>query len=95
MAITSDDIDKLAVLARLEFASSEHEQFTEKLASVVAFVDQLADVETDDVTPMAHPLDMHQRLRPDTEDADIDREALQSTTEHTADGLYVVPRVIE
>ena len=44
---------------------------------------------------MAHPLDLVQRLRPDAADPDIDREALQSTTDAVADGLYLVPKVIE
>lgn len=95
MAITSDDIDKLAVLARLEFGEAEHADFTAKLASVVAFVDQLAAVDTESVVPMAHPLDMVQRLRPDVAQLEIDRAALQASSGATEDGLYVVPKVIE
>ncbi|MEL6869199.1 MAG: Asp-tRNA(Asn)/Glu-tRNA(Gln) amidotransferase subunit GatC [Pseudomonadota bacterium] len=95
MAITSDDIDKLAVLSRLEFAAAEHADFTDKLGSIVAFVDQLQAAATDDVEPMAHPMDQVQRLRPDEPDANIDRERLQQCAAETEDGLYLVPRVIE
>ena len=95
MAITSDDIDKLAVLSRLRFEPEEYGDITTKLGSIVAFVDQLQAAATDDVSPMAHPLDQVQRLRPDVADADIDRERLQACSEQTDHGLYLVPRVIE
>ena len=95
MAITSDDIDKLAVLARLRFDRDEYADFTAKLGSIVEFVDQLQAAATDDVAPMAHPLDQMQRLRADVADADIDRERLQATATETDNGLYLVPRVIE
>lgn len=95
MTITSKDIDKLATLSRLEFAAAEYADFTDKLGSIVAFVDQLQAAPTKDVTPMAHPLDQEQRLRPDIADAVIDREQLQSCASETEDGLYLVPRVIE
>ncbi|MEM6819567.1 MAG: Asp-tRNA(Asn)/Glu-tRNA(Gln) amidotransferase subunit GatC [Pseudomonadota bacterium] len=95
MSIDQSDIDKLAHLSRLEFAESEHADFVSKLGSIVEFVDQLQAAETEGVLPMAHPLDLVQRLRPDAADPNIDREALQSTTDAVADGLYLVPKVIE
>ncbi|MEN7342639.1 MAG: Asp-tRNA(Asn)/Glu-tRNA(Gln) amidotransferase subunit GatC [Pseudomonadota bacterium] len=95
MSVSSDDIDKLATLARLRFEKDEHADFTDKLGSIVAFVDQLQSVDTDDVAPMAHPLDQSQRLRADTADPNIEREQLQSTTSSVEDGLYLVPKVIE
>ncbi|MEM7764875.1 MAG: Asp-tRNA(Asn)/Glu-tRNA(Gln) amidotransferase subunit GatC [Pseudomonadota bacterium] len=95
MSVTSDDIDKLAVLSRLRFEQDEHADFTAKLGSIVEFVAQLQSIDTDDVSPMAHPLDQAQRLRVDVADANIDRERLQATTNHAEEGLYLVPRVIE
>ncbi|MEO0615488.1 MAG: Asp-tRNA(Asn)/Glu-tRNA(Gln) amidotransferase subunit GatC [Pseudomonadota bacterium] len=95
MSIGSDDIEKLAVLARLSFEGDELGDITDKLASIVAFVDQLGAADTASVTPMAHPLDQVQRLRADTPNADIDRARLQACSEATEDGLYLVPRVIE
>ncbi|MEL7310549.1 MAG: Asp-tRNA(Asn)/Glu-tRNA(Gln) amidotransferase subunit GatC [Pseudomonadota bacterium] len=95
MSITKTDIDKLAQLARLEFDEAEHEDFVQKLGAIVDFVDQLQAADTAGVTPMAHPLDLVQPLRADVADPRIDRSALQSTTQDVADGLYVVPKVIE
>lgn len=95
MSVTSDDIDKLAILSRLKFERDEHADFADKLGSIVAFVDQLQSVDTDAVAPMAHPLDQAQRLRPDVADSAIDREALQASSRETEQGLYLVPKVIE
>lgn len=95
MAITRADIDKLARLSRLEFDDSEYSEFEAKLSSIVAFVDQLQAADTEGVAPMAHPMDLTQTLRVDRANPEIDRDALQSTTESVADGLYLVPKVIE
>lgn len=95
MTIGSDDIEKLAVLSRLAFEADELGDITDKLGAIVAFVDQLKAADTGDVEPMAHPLDQVQRLRADAAVADIDRDRLQSCSEATDEGLYLVPRVIE
>ncbi|MEM7612652.1 MAG: Asp-tRNA(Asn)/Glu-tRNA(Gln) amidotransferase subunit GatC [Pseudomonadota bacterium] len=95
MSITSDDINKLAVLSRLQFEQDELGDITEKLGNIVDFVDQLQAAATEDVMPMAHPHDQVQPLRDDIADPDIDRDALQASASETAEGLYLVPRVIE
>ena len=95
MSIGSEDIEKLAHLPRLAFDGDELGDITDKLGAIVAFVDQLQAAETQDVAPMAHPLDQVQRLREDVAQPDIDRDRLQQCSEATADGLYLVPRVIE
>ena len=95
MKIDRDTIDQLAVLARLRFDAGEAADIAPKLTSIVEFVDQLQAADTADVEPMAHPLDQVQRLRPDRPDPAIDRERLQRSATAVADGLYLVPRVIE
>ncbi|MGV6826462.1 MAG: Asp-tRNA(Asn)/Glu-tRNA(Gln) amidotransferase subunit GatC, partial [bacterium] len=52
-------------------------------------------VDTSGVTPMAHPLDMSQRLRPDEVTESDNRENFQSIAPQTENGLYLVPRVVE
>ena len=95
MAITREDIDKLAVLARLNFEDGEYSDITAKLGSIVAFVDQLQAADTNEVMPMAHPLDQVQRLRADEADPNIDRDQYQQNSSAVAEHLYLVPRVIE
>ena len=66
-----------------------------KLSRIVDFVDQLQAAGTDDVLPMAHPLDLSQRLRPDVVTGEIDRDAYQENAAAVRDGFYLVPKVIE
>ncbi len=95
MSLSRDDVCHIARLARLEFEAEELDDFVSKLGDIVAFVDQLQAVDLDGVEPMAHPLDQVQRLRDDRVTATIDRDRYQRDAERVADGLYLVPRVIE
>ena len=95
VSLKLDDIQKLATLARLEIGPEESAEVAEKLSGIVAFVDQLKSVSATDVTPMAHPLDATQRLRPDAVTESNHREAYQAVAPRVEQGLYLVPKVIE
>lgn len=83
------------MLARLRLADGEFVETVDKLSRIVDFVDQLARAATDDVLPMAHPLDASQRLRPDEVTEPDDRDHVQRNAPLVQDGLYLVPKVIE
>jgi aspartyl-tRNA(Asn)/glutamyl-tRNA(Gln) amidotransferase subunit C len=83
------------MLARLRVADDEFAETVEKLSTIVEFVDQLAALPTDDVVPMAHPLDQVQRLRPDEVTEPDQRDRIQQNAPAVEDGMYIVPRVIE
>ena len=55
----------------------------------------MQQIETDGVDPLAHPLDIKARLRADQANSDIDRSRFQDIAPETADGYYLVPRVVE
>jgi len=55
----------------------------------------MRSIPTDDVEPLAHPLDAVQRLRTDEITETVDRELFQAAAPATADGLYLVPRVLD
>ncbi|NIV18681.1 MAG: Asp-tRNA(Asn)/Glu-tRNA(Gln) amidotransferase subunit GatC [Woeseiaceae bacterium] len=95
MSLDKDQVHAIAVLARLNIADDEIAETTEKLSRIVDFVDQLSQADTMDVVPMAHPLDVAQRLRPDAVTESDDRDHIQENAPSVADGLYLVPRVIE
>ncbi|MBT8140882.1 MAG: Asp-tRNA(Asn)/Glu-tRNA(Gln) amidotransferase subunit GatC [Gammaproteobacteria bacterium] len=95
MALTADDLQHIANLARLEICESETEAYRQKLSTILDMVDQLSAADTQGVIPMAHPLDMAQRLRAD-EVSETDQRALyQQNATQTEAGLYLVPKVIE
>ena len=95
MSLDKDQVQQIAVLARLNISDDEIAETTEKLSRIVDFVDQLSQADTTDVVPMAHPLDVAQRLRPDEVSEEIDRDHFQENAPSVKDGLYLVPKVIE
>lgn len=95
MSLTRQDVAHIAHLARIEIGEDEIAGVGDKLGRIVDFVDQLRAVDTAGIVPMAHPLDMAQRLRAD-EVTETDRRALyQQNATAVMGGLYTVPRVIE
>ena len=95
MSLNKDQVQQIAVLARLRLDDEEFAETVDKLSRIVDFVDQLSQADTDHVIPMAHPLDVAQRLRPDAVTEDDDREHFQENAPSVQDGLYLVPKVIE
>ena len=83
------------MLARLHVADEEIADTVDKLSRIVDFVDQLAKAPTDDVVPMAHPVNAAQRLRADSVTETDERDRIQQNAPAVKDGLYLVPRVIE
>ena len=95
MSLDKDQVQHIAMLARLRLADKEFAETVDKLSRIVDFVDQLQSAPTDDVRPMAHPLNQSQRLRADRVTELDDRDHVQQNAPAVADGLYLVPRVIE
>ncbi len=83
------------MLASLKVADEDIAEACDKLSRIVDFVDQLSQADTSGVVPMAHPLDQAQRLRPDAVTETNDRDNVQQNAAEVADGMYLVPKVIE
>ncbi len=95
MSPDKDQVQQIATLARLRLGDDEYAESVEKLSKIVDFVDQLSQADTTDVVPMAHPLDVAQRLRPDVVTEPNGRDHYQENAPSVVDGLYLVPKVIE
>ena len=95
MSLDKDQVQHIAMLARLHLADDEFGETVDKLSRIVDFVDQLSAAATDDVIPMAHPLNREQRLRSDRVTESDDREHIQQNAPAVQDGMYLVPKVIE
>ncbi len=95
MSLDKDQVQHIAMLARLRLADDEFADTQEKLSRIVDFVDQLSSAPTEEVVPMAHPLNQSQRLRPDQVTEADERERVQKNAPSVADGLYLVPKVLE
>ena len=95
MSLDKDQVQHIAMLARLRLADDEFAETVDKLSRIVDFVDQLSAAATGDVVPMAHPLNAVQRLRSDEITEGNQRDEFQKNATAVEDGLYLVPRVIE
>ncbi len=95
MSLDNEAIKKIANLARLQIEESDISGYAKNLSNILDLVEQMDSVNTDQVTPMAHPLDAVQRLRADEVTEQDQREHFQQHAPKTEDGLYLVPKVIE
>jgi aspartyl-tRNA(Asn)/glutamyl-tRNA(Gln) amidotransferase subunit C len=95
VSLDKNQVRHIAMLARLKLTDDEYGESVEKLSKIVDFVDQLSQANTSGVVPMAHPLDAVQRLRPDVVTETDERDRYQQNAPSVADGLYLVPKVIE
>jgi aspartyl-tRNA(Asn)/glutamyl-tRNA(Gln) amidotransferase subunit C len=95
VSLNKDQVQHIAMLARLKLDEGEYAESVEKLSKIVDFVDQLSQADTAGVVPMAHPLDAAQRLRPDVVTEADQRDYYQQNAEAVSGGLYLVPKVIE
>jgi len=95
VSLSKEQVQHIATLARLSVDEKEIDDVVAKLSSIVDFVDQLQAAPTDDVVPMAHPMDMSQRLRADVVTEGNERDRIQQNAPSVQDGLYLVPRVLD
>jgi aspartyl-tRNA(Asn)/glutamyl-tRNA(Gln) amidotransferase subunit C len=95
MSLDAKEVEKIAHLARLAISAADVPEYARNLSRILDLVEQMNAVDTDDVTPMAHPLELSQRLRPDQVTESDQREHFQAIAPRVEDGLYLVPKVIE
>lgn len=95
MSVDQADITKVALLARLKIEEADVPQYVDNLSNILDLVEQMGEVNTDDVVPMAHPLDAAQRLRADEVTETDRRDDFQAIAPQVESGLYLVPKVIE
>jgi len=102
MAITEQDVTRIAKLARIQLSPDESTRAQQELNGILGLIEQLQAVDTTGVEPMAHPLSAHQdiklRLREDGAASTHtleERQALMANSPAESDGLFLVPTVIE
>lgn len=99
MSLTSNDLQRLANLARLELQSAQSEALLGQMNAFFDIVEQMRAVDTTGVEPLSHPvaavMDIALRLRADTVSEPNQREANQQSAPAVEQGLFLVPKVIE
>ncbi len=94
MALSREDVQRVALLARLRLTEEELQTMTRQLQSIVGYIDQLAELNTEDVPPLAHAVDMANVFRADEVRASLDRAAALANAPHTDGECYLVPAVL-
>ena len=95
MSLDKTDIEKIAWLARLSIAGADIPNYARELSNILELVKQMGAIDTTDVKPLAHPLEITARLREDNVTEINQREHFQKIAPATDNGHYLVPRVIE
>ncbi|MBK1680312.1 Asp-tRNA(Asn)/Glu-tRNA(Gln) amidotransferase subunit GatC [Rhodocyclus tenuis] len=95
MSLTLEQVRHVAKLARIEISDAEAQTALGELNGIFSLIEAMQAVDTQGVEPMAHALDLAQRLRADRVSEVDRREAFQAVAPETAAGLYLVPKVIE
>ena len=95
MRLSPEEVDHIALLARLELSPAERERAANELSQILGYFETLNQLDTEGVQPMAHVLNMENVLRPDTPRPSLAREAALQNAPEAADGMFQVPRVVE
>lgn len=95
MALTLDDVKRVADLARLAIDGDETGTALQQLTGIFRLIEQMEAVDVSGVEPMSHAQDMVLRLREDSVTEEDQHALFQSVAPQVEAGLYLVPRVIE
>ena len=95
MTISEKQLKQIAKIAYINVDRETTTHLVDDVRTIIHFVEQLQDVDTKDVKPLMHPLDIHQRLRPDEVQEENRHHQLNKIAPLFAEGLYLVPKVIQ
>lgn len=93
--LTHADVLKVARLARLKISAAEVDDYTEKLGSVLAYVESLNEVDTEDVEPMVHAVELSNVFRADEVTASLPRAAALANAPKTDGQFFLVPQILD
>jgi aspartyl-tRNA(Asn)/glutamyl-tRNA(Gln) amidotransferase subunit C len=95
MSLDKTGVEHVAQLARLSVEESEVPEYQRDLSAILDLVRQLDSADTGNIEPLAHPLELAARMRPDAVTETDRRELFQSVAPSVSGGYYLVPRVID
>jgi aspartyl-tRNA(Asn)/glutamyl-tRNA(Gln) amidotransferase subunit C len=94
MSLSRTDVEKVSLLGRLKLSDSELDTMTTQLAAIVHYIEQLSEVNTDGVVPMAHAIESHNIFANDAVHPSLPRELALSNAPKRDDECYRVPAVL-
>ncbi|HEY2841064.1 MAG TPA: Asp-tRNA(Asn)/Glu-tRNA(Gln) amidotransferase subunit GatC [Pirellulales bacterium] len=94
MSLSREQVEKVSLLARLQLSESELIAMTAQLDAIVGYVEQLAEVDTEQVEPMAHAIELSNVFREDRARPSVDRGEILANAPHADGQFYLVPAVL-
>ena len=94
MSLSRQEVEKVSLLGRLLLTPAELELMTEQLGQIVAYVESLGELNTENVEPMAHAVDVSNVFAPDDLRPSLDRQAALANAPHHDREFYRVPAVL-
>lgn len=94
MPITTDDVTKMATLARLNIDAPTQERFARQCGDILRHMDVLTQIDTQGIEPLYSPVQHDSATRPDIATRVHDRASVLSNTPQKDDNYFVVPRVV-
>ena len=94
MSLSREDVEKVALLARLELSDDELELMTAQLGQIVGYVEQLNELDTDEVEPMAHAVELVNVFRADEVADSLPRDQALANAPKSDGECYLVPAVL-
>ncbi|RKD28998.1 Asp-tRNA(Asn)/Glu-tRNA(Gln) amidotransferase subunit GatC [Thermohalobacter berrensis] len=95
MDISKEDVKHVAKLARLEFSQEEIEDFTQKFASVIEYVEKLKEVDVEGIEPTYHVHPIKNVMREDKVGKSMDRDKVLSNAPDKETGFFKIPNVLD
>jgi len=95
MGLSRDDVLHVAHLGRIHLSDDDVAKFADQLSSIVDYVNQLSELDTDGVEPLVHALSLRNVLRADEPTPGLSNEQALAGASDAADGCFRVPRVID
>ncbi|MEY4177412.1 MAG: hypothetical protein RLY70_986 [Planctomycetota bacterium] len=94
MALSRADVEKVSLLARLQLGPAELDRLTGELGRIVDFVEQLSELETREIAPLAHALDVANVFADDVVKPSLPRDEALANAPKRDDECYRVPAVL-
>lgn len=93
--IGPDDVRHVALLSRLEFNDGEVTRFTRELNDILAYVDQLQELNTEGVEPTSHAIKQVNVFRPDTPGISLTNDEALANAPDSESGCFKTPPIIQ
>lgn len=94
MALSREEVQHVAQLARLDFSDEEEQQMAEEMSQILDYVEKLDELDTSGVPPMSHVLDVTNVFRDDEIESRIDQDQALEPAPETDDEYFRVPPVV-